>query len=187
MKVTETAIQGVLIIEPDLFGDARGFFMETFSERRYADAGISGRFVQDNMSSSSGNVLRGLHLQHPVDQSKLVTVISGAVYDVAVDVRVGSPSFGSFVAVELTGDNHLQFLLPEGFAHGFCVTSDHAVFAYKCTDYYSKATEIGIRWDDPDIGIPWPVTEPSLSDKDLANPLLRDIAPDRLPVYRSRT
>ena len=184
MKVIETAIPGVLIIEPDLFGDARGFFMETYSERRYTQMGIPGRFVQDNMSSSTGNVLRGLHLQHPGDQAKLVSVISGSVFDVAVDVRVGSPSFGSFVAVELTGENHRQFLLPEGFAHGFCVTSDHAVFAYKCTDYYSRPSEIGVRWNDPDIGIPWPVAAPSLSDKDLANPLLRDIPVDRLPVYR---
>ena len=181
MNVIETDIPEVLIIEPNLLGDQRGFFLETYQLRRYAEFGISRPFVQDNMSRSSYGVLRGLHLQNPSPQGKLVSVMRGRVLDVAVDVRIGSPNFGRPVAVELSEDNRRQLWVPRGFAHGFVVLSDTADFFYKCDDLYSPKDEIVVRWDDPAIGIDWGVTNPSLSARDAAAPRLADVK--NLPVY----
>jgi len=185
MQVIETPLPGVLVIKPKVFGDARGFFMESFHAERYAEAGITGPFVQDNISFSGHGVLRGLHLQHPHDQGKLVYVLQGEVFDVAVDVRVGSSSFGRWTGASLSGKNKRQFYIPPGFAHGFCVTSDAALFVYKCTEVYHPETELSIAWDDPDIGIEWPVSAPVLSDKDRKAPRLKDIEAGRLPGYHS--
>ncbi len=180
MKISETELPGVLLLEPKRFGDDRGFFMELFHEKRYAEAGIPGPFVQDNFSRSAKGILRGLHFQQPHAQGKLVQVFAGAVYDVAVDIRRGSPTFGRWVGVELSADNRRQLWVPPGFAHGFCVLSESADFHYKCTDFYSPASEHGIAWNDPDLGIPWPVKSPLLSPKDSAAPRLKDapVLPD---------
>lgn len=183
MKVETTDIPGLVIIEPKVFGDARGFFKETYAAQRYAEAGVAEAFVQDNLSKSSRGVLRGLHLQHPHGQGKLVQVLDGEVFDVAVDVRHGSPTFGKWVGVTLSAENHRQFYIPPGFAHGFCVTSETALFSYKCTDGYHPECELGVLWSDPDVGIAWPVEAPSLSDKDKVYPHLADIPKDKLPVY----
>ncbi len=184
MKVTETKIPGVLIIEPDIHGDERGWFSERWKDDRYAAIGIPGPFVQDNMAKSSQGILRGLHVQHPHGQGKLVQVISGTVFDVAVDIRAGSPTFGQWVGVELSGENMRQFWVPAGFAHGYLVTSEESVFSYKCTDTYHPETEFSILWNDPEIRINWPLTgRPLLSDKDASAGLLSGIAPDRLPDY----
>jgi len=166
MKITTTAIPDVLLITPKVFGDSRGFFLESFHASRYAEAGIPGPFVQDNHSRSSKGVLRGLHFQKQYPQGKLVYVTIGSVFDVAVDIRKDSPTFGQWVGVTLSADEHQQFYIPPGFAHGFCVLSDTADFHYKCTDYYHPEDEGSLRWDDPDIGIQWPITEPILSAKD---------------------
>lgn len=187
MNVTKTDIDGVLVIEPKVYGDARGFFMETWNRRQYERAGLNVTFVQDNLSFSSRDVLRGLHYQHPQGQGKLVQVLSGEVLDVAVDIRRGSPTFGQWTGCLLSGDNHKQFYVPFGIAHGFCVLSETALFSYKCTDYYNPDTEGGLLWNDPDIGIDWPIREPVLSRKDAANPLLKDIPKDKLPVYEDRS
>ncbi len=184
MNVISTDIEGVYILEPKVFGDDRGFFVETWSRDRYAEAGINETFVQDNISSSSKGVIRGLHYQNPQGQGKLVQVTRGEVLDVAVDIRVGSPTFGKAVSCLLSGENHRQFYIPVGFAHGFCVLSETAFFSYKCTDFYNAQTEGGILWNDPDIGIEWPVPEPILSSKDQTNPCLKDIPKKNLPVYR---
>lgn len=184
MEVIETSIPGVLIIRPRVFRDQRGFFMETFHARRYSEAGIRGPFVQDNFSRSKKDVLRGLHYQIHHPQGKLVQVKRGCVYDVAVDIRRGSPCFGKWVGVELSEENHTQFYIPPGFAHGFCVLSDEADFLYKCTDYYVPRDEGGLFWNDPDVGISWPVENPVLSEKDEAYPMLKDISPHQLPTYR---
>lgn len=183
MNTIPTEIPGVLIVEPRVFRDARGLFFEAWHADRYAQAGLPTTFTQDNVSRSSRGVLRGLHLQNPGPQGKLVTVLDGTVWDVAVDVRLGSPTFGRWTAVELSGETLRQFWLPPGFAHGFVVTSDSALFSYKCTCPYDAATEFGVRFDDPDLGIPWPVAAPILSAKDAALPLLRDVPPDRLVPY----
>jgi dTDP-4-dehydrorhamnose 3,5-epimerase len=175
MKVTETAIPGALLIEPKVFGDSRGFFLETFHAARYAEAGISGPFVQDNHSHSAKGVLRGLHFQKQYPQGKLVYVTSGTVFDVAVDIRKESASFGKWVGVILSADEHKQFYVPPGFAHGFCVLSDRADFHYKCTDYYHPEDEASLRWNDPAIGIEWPLTNPTLSTKDANAPYLKDL------------
>ncbi|MEW6698642.1 MAG: dTDP-4-dehydrorhamnose 3,5-epimerase [Bacillota bacterium] len=181
MKLMETRLPGVVIIEPRVFNDSRGFFMEIWQQERYQQAGISAGFVQDNLSFSTKGVLRGLHFQNPNTQGKLVCVLQGEVFDVAVDIRVGSPTFGQWVGVLLSADNMRQLYIPEGFAHGFCVLSDTALFTYKCTDYYNPATEGGIIWNDPDINIDWPLEEPVLSKKDINFPQLRNIAANRLP------
>jgi dTDP-4-dehydrorhamnose 3,5-epimerase len=181
MQVIETEIPGVVIFEPRRFGDARGFFVETFHAERYAAAGLAHPFVQDNWSRSAGGVLRGLHLQNPNPQGKLVSITRGEVLDVAVDVRVGSPTFARHVAVRLSEENGRQFFIPRGFAHGFLVLSDTADFCYKCDGYYSAADEITIRWNDPAIGIDWPVQNPTLSARDAAAPLLSETA--RLPAF----
>lgn len=183
MKVTPMAIEDVLLIEPAVFGDARGFFMETYNESRYAEAGIPARFVQDNMSRSGRGTLRGLHLQHPHGQGKLVWAVTGEVFDVAVDVRVGSPTFGQWVSARLSEENKHQFYVPPGFAHGFCVLSESATFAYKCTDLYHPETEVGVAWDDPAIGIDWPVDAPILSPKDREHRRLAEIPEAELPRH----
>ncbi|HRM68709.1 MAG TPA: dTDP-4-dehydrorhamnose 3,5-epimerase [Thauera phenylacetica] len=177
MNVIETALPGVLIIEPKAFGDHRGFFLETFQVERYREAGITLPFVQDNHSRSQRGVLRGLHFQKTRPQGKLVSVSRGAVYDVAVDIDPASATYGQFVGVELNDDNHRQLWIPPGYAHGFCVLSEVADFQYKCTDFYFPADESGLLWNDPDVGIPWPITEPQLSAKDANNPRLRDLKP----------
>ncbi len=181
MNVIQTELPGVLIIEPKVFGDARGFFMETWHAERYAAAGIPSKFVQDNCSRSSKGILRGLHFQEPKGQGKLVHVLNGAVLDVAVDVRRGSPTFGKHVAVELNDQNRRQLWIPPGFAHGFCVLSESADFLYKCTELYAPEHDAGIAWNDPDVGIAWPVTDPKLSAKDAALPRLKDAKV--LPTY----
>jgi dTDP-4-dehydrorhamnose 3,5-epimerase len=166
MNVIETDLPGVLIIEPKVFGDDRGFFMETWNKERYAEAGIPTEFVQDNISFSKKGVLRGLHFQDPNPQGKLVSVLQGEVYDVAVDIRRGSPAFGKWVGVSLSSDNKRQLYVPEGFAHGFCVTSETALFSYKCTDWYNSKAEKTLLWNDPGLGIKWPLEKPRLSEKD---------------------
>lgn len=183
MDVRLGKLSGLVIIEPTVFGDARGFFMESYSRDRYAEAGLPSQFVQDNLSMSARGILRGLHLQHPCDQGKLCSVLIGEVFDVAVDVRVGSPTFGQWEGVTLSSDNKRQFYVPPGFAHGFCVLSEKALFSYKCTDFYSAPNELGVAWNDPEIGIAWPIDAPQLSDKDSKNPRLKDIAEEALPRY----
>jgi dTDP-4-dehydrorhamnose 3,5-epimerase len=180
VKVRESALAGVLVVEPELFEDARGCFLEGYRRSRYAAAGMRAEFVQDNLSLSRRGVLRGLHLQHPRAQTKLVQVLEGEVFDVALDARVGSPGFGRWVGVLLSGDNRHQLYIPEGFAHGFCVLSERALFAYKCSAEYSPADEITIRWDDPALGIAWPLREVELSPRDAAAPALLALR-DRLP------
>jgi len=182
VKVIETSLPGCRIIEPAVFGDERGFFMETWNAARYGELGLPDRFVQSNVSSSAKGVLRGLHYQWPNPQGKLVTVLEGEVYDVAVDIRRGSPQFGQWTAVLLSAQNKRQFWIPEGFAHGFAVLSERALFSYMCTRVYDKAADAGVRWDDPAIGIDWPVANPSLSEKDAGAPLLAQVAQERLPV-----
>lgn len=183
MNTISTDLPGVVIFEPRVFNDARGLFFEAWHAERYARAGLPMAFAQDNVSRSSRGVLRGLHMQNPGPQGKLVTVLAGTVWDVAVDARHGSPTFGRWTAVELSGETMRQFWLPPGFAHGFVVTSETALFSYKCTCPYDAAAEFGIRFDDPDLAIPWPIAAPILSDKDAALPRLRDIAPERLVPY----
>ena len=175
MKITTTALPGVLIIEPKAFGDARGFFLETFQSERYAKAGITLPFVQDNHSRSQRGVLRGLHLQSNRPQGKLVSVSRGSVFDVAVDIDPQSATFGQHVGVELSDDNHLQLWIPPGYAHGFCVLSEVADFQYKCTDFYYPEDEAGIIWNDPDVNIAWPLDNPLLSEKDQKLPRLREL------------
>lgn len=168
-KFNETSIEGVYIIEPTVFGDERGYFMETYQKEVFSNGGISAEFVQDNQSKSKKGVLRGLHFQYTQPQGKLVRVIKGEVFDVAVDLRSDSDTYGKWVGVVLSSENKKQFYIPEGFAHGFLVLSDEAEFTYKCTDYYNADDEGGIKWDDADIGIDWPlddVDEIILSDKD---------------------
>jgi dTDP-4-dehydrorhamnose 3,5-epimerase len=183
MKVTQTILPGVLVFEPDVFGDARGFFLETFSSKRYEGAGLKLPFVQDNVSFSTKGILRGLHYQTPNAQGKLVQVLTGEVFDVAVDIRVGSPSFGQWFGETLSAENHKQMYIPPGFAHGFCVLSGNALFSYKCTDYYNPTAEGGILWNDADLAIAWPVNAPQVSPKDAAYTSLKDIPKDRLPKY----
>jgi len=175
MKVTETELPGVLLVEPRIFRDHRGFFFESWSAERYRQAGIPGPFVQDNVSRSSRGVLRGLHFQNPHPQGKLVTVLEGEVFDVAVDLRVGSPTFGKWAGYYLSAENGRQLYIPEGFAHGFVVTSEFAIFSYKCTEYYRPEADRSLRWNDPEIGIEWPVKEPVLSPKDATAPLLNEL------------
>lgn len=182
MNVIETAIPGVLIIEPKVWGDERGYFLETYRANRYTEIGIPAPFVQDNQSFSRKGVLRGLHVQHPNAQGKLIQVLAGEVFDVAVDIRRSSPTFGNWVGVTLSGENKRQFWIPAGFAHGFLVTGNHALFMYKNTAYYSPEHELSIRWDDPELGIDWPVTgTPELSMKDRDAACLKEIPLARLP------
>ena len=183
MKILpDNELPDVLVIEPDVYADARGFFCQTWSQSGYAEAGLAATFVQDNVSRSVRGVLRGLHFQNPHPQAKLVYVLEGAVLDVAVDIRRGSPTFGGWCGVELSADNHRQVFIPEGFAHGFYVVSDIAVVAYKCTGGYRPDCEATVRWCDPGIGIRWPTNEPILSAKDQKASLLQELG-DHLPNY----
>jgi dTDP-4-dehydrorhamnose 3,5-epimerase len=184
MEVLPQALPEVLLIKPKVFGDARGYFIETYNAERYQQAGVNLPFVQDNLSKSRRGILRGLHLQNPHAQGKLVSVVEGEVFDVALDVRVGSPNFGKWVSALLSAENHHQLWVPPGFAHGFCVTSESALFSYKCTDLYHPEAELGVAFDDPALGIPWPVSAPELSAKDQANLPLAQIDPAKLPRYR---
>lgn len=176
IKVIETQIKDLVIIEPQVFGDDRGYFMETYNQQVFAEAGLRMPFVQDNQSKSKKGVLRGLHLQTQFSQGKLVRVISGEVYDVSVDLRRESPTYGQYAGVILSGENKRMFYIPEGFAHGFLVLSDEAVFTYKCTELYHPEFEAGIVWNDPDIGIKWPMDgiDVLLSDKDKKLPMLKE-------------
>lgn len=185
MKITETSLPGVLLLEPRAFGDQRGFFVETFRSHLLKEAGVNAEFVQDNHSRSGRGVLRGLHLQLVQPQGKLVRVSRGAVFDVAVDVRLGSPHFGHWYGAVLDDTSHRMLYVPPGFAHGFLVLSDVADFIYKCTDYYHPASERSVLWNDPDIGIQWPDAgiPPALSAKDSAAPQLRDMGESDLPRY----
>lgn len=181
MEITPTSIAGVLLIKPDVFEDARGYFMETFHAGRYQKAGIETVFVQDNLSFSTRGTLRGLHFQKTRPQAKLVQVLEGDVYDVAVDLRPGSATFGRWVAEHLSGKSRCQLFIPEGFAHGFCVLSESALFVYKCSDFYSPEDEGGIIWSDPDLHIRWPVADPIVSEKDAGFARLCDLPPEALP------
>lgn len=183
MKVTPQRLPEVLLIEPRIFSDARGYFLETYHAERYRAAGIDASFVQDNISSSRRGVLRGLHYQHPSAQGKLVTVLDGEIFDVAVDIRRGSPTFGQWMGASLAAGAHQQLFVPPGFAHGFCVTSENAVVAYKCTTPYAPEHEATVLFSDPDLAITWPAVDLVISDKDRAGQRLRDIAPDCLPSY----
>lgn len=184
MNIIKTKIEGLLIVEPQVFGDERGFFVETYHEERYQEAGIEMEFVQDNLSKSSKGVLRGLHWQTPpFTQGKLVQVISGKVLDVAVDIRKDSPTFGEWVSVELSGENKKQFWIPPGFAHGFVSLEDDTIFSYKCTNLYNKDSERGVMWNDPDINVDWQlekygIKEPIISEKDQKNMSFKNIEKD---------
>jgi dTDP-4-dehydrorhamnose 3,5-epimerase len=184
VKIETTSLPGVLLIKPTLFGDSRGYFQESWNQKRYAELGFEHQFVQDNLSLSRKGILRGLHLQNPNPQGKLVYVLRGTVFDVAVDVRAGSPNFGQWFGTVLSEENHHQLFVPEGFAHGFCVTSDEALFAYKCTDFYSPASELSIAWNDPDLAIPWPLENPILSGKDQEGLNLKDLSLDQLVPWK---
>lgn len=181
MRTIETGIPGLLVIEPTVHGDARGWFMETWHASRYGAAGLPGHFVQSNVSRSGPGVIRGLHYQFPRPQGKLVSVLEGCVFDVAVDIRTDSPTFRQWAGVELSTENHRQLYVPEGFAHGFCVLSEGALLAYLCTDEYRAEYDAAVAWDDPDIGIRWPITTGTLSTKDASAPRLADIPVEALP------
>ncbi|MEP6484235.1 MAG: dTDP-4-dehydrorhamnose 3,5-epimerase [Rudaea sp.] len=185
MKIIETILPGCVVIQPDVHGDARGYFYESYNAEKYKSAGLDLRFVQSNVSRSAHGVLRGLHYQNPNPQGKLVSVLEGEVYDVAVDIRGGSPTFGRWAAAILSAENKRHFWIPEGFAHGFVVLSEFATFNYQCTAIYDRAADAGIRWNDAEIGIDWPVSAPLLSDKDSIAPFLRDVPHDRLPPFRA--
>ncbi|MBQ0007620.1 MAG: dTDP-4-dehydrorhamnose 3,5-epimerase [bacterium] len=178
MEIVETGIEGLKIIKPHVFADARGYFFETYNEERYLKSGINYHFVQDNISCSQYGVVRGLHFQkHPFSQAKLVQVISGRVLDIAVDLRTSSPTYGKHFAVELTGENHWQFIIPRGFAHGFSVLSEMAVFTYKCDNLYNPQSEGGIRFDDPTLAIDWKINPAYaiISDKDTKHPFFSEL------------
>ena len=184
MKVTRTPLEGLLVIEPRRFQDDRGFFVETYRDQRYVEAGITDTFVQDNQSRSVQGVLRGMHFQVRSPQAKLVTLIRGRIYDVGVDLRAGSATFGQWFGVELSDDGPTQMYMPAGFAHGFCVLSDWADVHYKVDTYYDPKDEGGVRWDDPAIGIAWPLESPKVAARDAAFPLLHALAPEALPQVR---
>ena len=175
MKVTETELEGVVIIEPKVFGDHRGFFKETYHQKRYAELGIDAEFVQDNFSRSSYGVLRGLHFQKTKPQGKLIQCLKGEIYDVIVDIDQDSSTYGKYVGVYLNDTNHKQVYVPPGYAHGFCVVSETVDISYKCTDFYYPEDEGGLIWNDPDVGIEWPVDDPKLSEKDTVHPTLKEL------------
>lgn len=183
MKSIATDLPGVLIIEPVVYGDNRGFFMESYHRHKFAALGIDAEFCQDNISSSVQHTIRGLHYQYPRTQGKLVLVVQGCVLDVALDIRRGSPTFGRWFGAELSATNHRQMWIPPGFAHGFCVLSPEALIAYKCTDVYVPTDERTVLWNDPEIGISWPCGQPILSTKDTAGVRLRDIPAESLPTF----
>lgn len=182
MKVVETPLEGAVELQPKVFGDDRGYFMETWNQSRFAEAGLPFQFVQANVSRSARGVLRGMHYQFPNPQGKLVWVLEGQVFDVAVDIRKGSPQFGQWHGVMLDAEKKNQFYVPAGFAHGFCVLSESALFSYLCTTEYDADADASIAWDDPEIGVKWPISTPSLSAKDAAAPPLAAIPADRLPA-----
>jgi dTDP-4-dehydrorhamnose 3,5-epimerase len=184
MKKLRTDLEGVFILEPVVFSDRRGFFLETYQKIKYRELGIPVEFVQDNLSFSRKGTLRGLHYQHPHGQAKLVQVLAGHVYDVIVDIRRGSKNFGKWVGIYLSDANKQQVYIPKGFAHGFCVLSETALFSYKCSDLYAPECERGVVWADTDLSIDWPVKNPILSEKDAKYPRLKDIEVDRLPGYK---
>lgn len=184
MKFIKNEIPGLVLVEPTVHHDGRGFFFETYHAERYREGGIAVEFVQDNQSRSTRGTLRGLHAQTNRPQDKLVRVLMGEIYDVAVDVRRGSPTFGQYFGATLSAENFHQLFVPVGFVHGFVVTSEIADVEYKCSDFYDPGGEMGVAWNDPDIGIPWPVEVPILSDKDAAAPRLSDVDPELLPKYR---
>jgi dTDP-4-dehydrorhamnose 3,5-epimerase len=186
MRVTSTMIPGVLIVEPDVYRDARGYFLETFHASRFAAAGLPTSFVQDNHSSSVQHTLRGLHLQRRMPQGKLIRVVEGDIWDVAVDVRRGSPAFGRHVVTVLSAQAFTQLYVPPGCAHGFCVLSPGAQVEYKCTALYDQADELGIAYDDPSLAIPWPAAQPILSDRDRRHPRLHEVM-DQLPLFEAQT
>jgi dTDP-4-dehydrorhamnose 3,5-epimerase len=185
MNVLTTPLKGVLIVEPKVFGDCRGFFTETYHRKRYQNFGMDCSFVQDNLSFSVKHTLRGLHFQIRRPQAKLVQVLCGEVFDVVVDLRRGSSTFGQWEGVHLSEENKRQLFVPEGFAHGFCVLSDTALFSYKCSDFYAPEDEGGVLWSDPAIGITWPVSTPIISEKDRRYELLAHLSPDQLPMIRN--
>jgi dTDP-4-dehydrorhamnose 3,5-epimerase len=182
-KISQTKLPEVLVVEPEVFGDSRGFFLETYHYKKYAEKGIEKPFVQDNHSRSSRGILRGLHYQLKTPQAKLVYAATGEILDVAVDIRKGSPAFGEWVGIILSEENHFQLYVPEGFAHGFCVLSETADVIYKCSDLYTPGDDMGVNWSDKSININWPEKVPLLSDKDKNLPLLKDISDDLLPPY----
>ncbi len=184
MRVSKSRLPECLLIEPQVFADSRGSFFEQWNASRYRDAGIDATFVQSNVSESAHGVLRGLHYQWPHPQGKLVSVIVGEVFDVAVDIRRGSPTFGHWAGAVLSAENGRQFWVPEGFAHGFVVTSERAVFHYLCTAAYQREADASLRWNDASLAIDWPIAEPLLSDKDMRAPFLDAVNPDRLPIYQ---
>ena len=181
MKLIETGIPGLVVLEPVVHGDSRGYFMETWHAGRYGACGLPDRFVQSNISRSGAGVIRGLHYQHPCAQGKLVLVLEGRVFDVAVDIRSDSPTFRQWAGIELSASNHRQFYVPKGFAHGFCVLGKSALLSYLCTDEFNAEYDAGIAWNDPDIGIEWPLEPEKLSEKDRTAPMLRDVPDERLP------
>lgn len=182
MRFSQTDLPGVVVVEPDVHRDERGFFFEVYHAAKYADGGIDAVFVQDNQSRSRHRILRGLHAQCRQPQGKLVRVIAGEIFDVAVDARRGSPTFGRWVGVVLSGENFKQLYVPPGFLHGFCVLSERADVEYKCTAFWAAGDEVSVRWDDPAVGIDWPLRDPLLSAKDRDAPLLAEVA-DRMPSY----
>jgi dTDP-4-dehydrorhamnose 3,5-epimerase len=182
MNLKQTRLPGVLIIEPQVFNDERGYFMEPYNQKRYAEYGITSIFVQDNLSYSVRGTLRGLHYQYPHEQAKLIQVLEGEVFDVVVDIRKGSPTFGQWTSSYLSSENKHQAYIPEGFAHGFCCLSETALFFYKCSDFYMPECEGGIHWSDPDLNIDWPISNPLVSEKDARNPFLKNVQKERLPI-----
>lgn len=185
MQVDNTNLTGVLVITPKVHQDQRGFFFESFQVDRYREVGIEEAFVQDNVARSSRGVLRGLHYQLQYPQGKLVSVTSGEAFDVAVDIRVGSPTFGQWYGTVLSDTNHKQLYVPPGFAHGYCVITETADFIYRCTDYYHPEDEYGVKWNDPELNIQWPIDAPLLSEKDLHNSDLKSVDRNNLPKYHS--
>lgn len=183
MKVHDTKLQGVLIIEPRVFSDNRGVFFESWNQNRYRDLGLPSNFVQDNISISQKGVLRGLHFQQPKGQGKLVQVLEGEIFDVAVDLRVGSPTFKQWIGVNLSAKNHHQLWIPEGFAHGFCVMGDRAMVSYKTSEFYYPENEVTVLWNDPELRIDWPISSATLSSKDLKGLALSEIPQNKLPTF----
>ena len=181
MKVTKSKLPEVLLIEPEVFGDKRGYFAETYNKNRFFEAGIKSDFVLDDISKSVKGTLRGLHYQHPHSQEKLIWVNSGEIFDVVVDIRKGSNTFGKWVSFILSDENHHQLFIPHGFAHGFCVLSEEATLSYKCSDFYHPETEHGVIWNDPEINIDWPIQDATFSKRDLGFPKLAEVSAENLP------
>jgi dTDP-4-dehydrorhamnose 3,5-epimerase len=184
LEFVQTTLPGIIMIKSVVFQDPRGFFMETFHQEKYREGGIDGVFVQDNFSHSQKNTLRGLHYQLRYPQGKLIYALRGEIFDVVVDIRQGSPTFGKWESFILSGENRYQLFVPEGYAHGFCILSDTADVVYKCTDFYAPNDDFGVLWSDPTIGIDWPVKEPLLSEKDTKYPVLDDMPEESLPVFK---